>query len=132
MKVKIWFEFSLWSYGFSWKISKKSWAQSLLLVMVLLSFYRSWDLGDILISWIGGEINVHQRSAGSAVFDSKPNNHNHFVLGPFLNCFSNKKHELALEGEKHQNSYIKVRTLHETFNRFVQWSYPPHPPRKAC
>ena len=89
-------------YGFSWKISKKSWAQSLLWVMALLSFYRSWDLGDILISWIGGEINVHPRSAGSAVFDSKPINHNHFVLGPFLYCFSNKNHKLALEGEKYQ------------------------------
>ena len=105
MKVKIWIEFSL---RFFVKDFKKSWAQSLLWVMVLLSFYRSWDLGDILISWIGGEINVHPRSAGSAVLDSKPINHNHFVLGPFLYCFSNKKHKLALEGEKYQTAYTIV------------------------
>ena len=73
-----------------------------------------------LLSYIGGKINVHPRSAGPAVFDSQHINRKHFSLGPYLYCLINKKHKFALEGKEHQNSYTKICAPHKTFNKCVQ------------
>ena len=52
-------------------------------------------------------MNVHPRSAGLKVLDSQPISSKHLSLGPFLYCFSNKKHKLVLEGEEHQMHFMK-------------------------